>query len=592
MFVLIVNGAAPNMIKELSLKRFKSFKDQTIPLSTQCVSLVAGANNSGKSTILHALAIWEFCRTIIEAEKGFAAFLPNSKAQGLGLGGDEFSPILVPSLNHLWTNLKTQKTSQDPDGFTLRIRASWAANPSQMKELEFGLALANDRLFVKTTYSNLSPTDTIPRVAYLPPFAGITDKEERLPMAIRRRRIGQGLAGSVLRNVLLDLLTHNQKERTRLRADKKKIRDSDLQNLRDTDPWEILQQALRETFGAELFMHSFRDEYHSHIKAEVIRGEVQGHKINRYHGFKNRDLMVEGSGFLQWLSVFALATDPSINTLLLDEPDAHLHSSLQEQLLNTLENIADNAGKQILIATHSSELLRGADPDRILEVSNNKPPRFLSSEDHKVGLLAGLGSLYSPRIEKVRRFKHILFVEGKLDALVLRRCAEILGLGWPEKWVEWVSPKGHKERKQLFRALREEIPGLVAVSLRDRDDESANTVGPNLQDKIHGNLPEGFYCRKWRRRHIESYLIWPPAMAAASGLSESEIRQDLEDKFGIAVGDRFAKSDAPSALLDVRGKEILKAFSIDPLDVVGHMDHDTIAEDVRLLVEDVCNGFD
>lgn len=43
--------------------------------------------------------------------------------------------------------------------------------------------------------------------------------------------------------------------------------------------------------------------------------------------------MVEGSGFLQWLSVYTLALNPSINVLLLDEPDAHLHTTLQDHLL-------------------------------------------------------------------------------------------------------------------------------------------------------------------------------------------------------------------------------------------------------------------
>jgi len=246
--------------------------------------------------------VWEFCRTIIEIEKGGEAFLPNSRVQGLGLGDDEFSPILVPSLNHLWTNLKTQKTAEDEDGFTLRIRSKWSDGSGGDKELEFGLALANDRLFVKTTKSNLVAGDSIPRVAYLPPFAGITDREARLPVAIRRRRIGEGLAGAVLRNVLLDLYLSNQDKRTRLRGDKPKILDSDLRNLRKTDAWEVLQQALRTTFGAELVIRPFRDEYHSYIKVEIIRGELRNYKIRRYSGFKNRDLMVEGSGFLQWLS--------------------------------------------------------------------------------------------------------------------------------------------------------------------------------------------------------------------------------------------------------------------------------------------------
>lgn len=100
------------MIEQITLRKFKRFRDRTIPLFTPGVSLIAGANNSGKSSILHALAIWEFCRTIIEVEKGFKAFLPGARAQGLGVADDEFSPILVPSLNHLWTNLASQKKNQ------------------------------------------------------------------------------------------------------------------------------------------------------------------------------------------------------------------------------------------------------------------------------------------------------------------------------------------------------------------------------------------------------------------------------------------------------------------------------------------------
>jgi len=42
----------------------------------------------------------------------------------------------------------------------------------------------------------------------------------------------------------------------------------------------------------------------------------------------------------------------------------------------------------------------------------------------------------------------------------------------------------HKERKMLYRALLEEIPDLIAVSLRDRDDESSGSVGADLVDKV------------------------------------------------------------------------------------------------------------
>jgi predicted ATPase len=581
------------MITRVKFHRFKQFREQTFELHPG-VSLLGGGNNAGKSTILHGLAVWEFCRTAIEMERGPEMFVIGHGGQGLGLGDDEFSPINVPSLKHLWTNLKTQK-DKEPDGYTLKIRAEWQVGGLD-RHLEFGLSLANDRLFVKTTGSNLDADDIIPRVAYLPPFAGMTDRETRTTGAIRRRRIGEGLAGAILRNILLDMQERNTRERRRLRDGKSKISDVDLKNLRTTDPWELLQQNLRTTFGAELDITPFREEYHSYIQVEVVKGTVEGYKMTRHLGYNKRDLMVEGSGFLQWLSVFALATDPEINVLLLDEPDAHLHSSLQEQLLESLRQIASKTGKQALIATHSAEILRNAEPADILHIrSGGKGSGYLIEERQKVGLLAGLGSDYAPRVDKAKRTKRILFVEGRSDLEILKILAAKLDVIWSSSWTEWTTTYSQKERKRLYLALQEEVPGLVVLSLRDRDDEQAETVKANLVDGATSG-DAGFHPRRWRRRSIEGYLIWPPAIALATGLSEEEVRQRLMDEHGIAVGSNFTDSEPPQALMDVRGKSILKPsggtavlgqLDVDPVEVARHMDAASIPDDIKTFLADL-----
>jgi hypothetical protein len=554
---------------------------------------LGGGNNAGKSTILHGLAIWEFCRTAIEMERGAEMFLAGWTGQGIGLGDDEFSPINVPSLKHLWTNLKTQKDGES-DGYTLKIRCEWTRESTD-RHLEFGMSLANDRLFVKPTSSSLGEGDKVPRLAYLPPFAGMTDRETRTTGAIRRRRIGEGLAGAVLRNILLDMQERNVAERARLRGERSKISDADLAKLRATDPYELLQQNLRTTFGAELDVAAFREEYHSYIQVEVVKGTVQGFKLKRHAGYKNRDLMVEGSGFLQWLSVFALATDPDLDVLLLDEPDAHLHSSLQEQLLDSLRAVAATTDKQMLIATHSAEILRNAEPSDILHIrSGSQGGRYLVEESQKVGLLAGLGSEYAPRVDRAKRTKRVLFVEGRTDLEVLKILADRLGIVWPKQWVEWTSARGHKERKQVYAALMEEISGLVVVSLRDRDDEPAETVGADLVDG--GVRDGGFNPRRWRRRYLESYLIWPAAIAAATGLNEEQVKQHLSDHHAIAVGAQFTDSAPPAALLDVRGKQILKPrngtavlgqFDASAVDVAKHMDAGSIPDDIKTFINEL-----
>lgn len=574
------------MIDAVTFKRFKRFDDQRVPLQARGVSLVAGGNNSGKSSVLHGLAVWEFCRTVIEAEKGPEAFLSGATAQGLGLGDDEFSPINVPSLRHLWTNLKSSRAAGDTDGYTLRIKAEWHNQQSQPRELEFGLALANDRLFVKTTSSTLGTGDRIPRVAYLPPFAGITDREARVPGAIRRRRVGEGLAGAVLRNLLLDLHTENGVKRAAMRDGRSKISNKDLRDLRRTDAWELLQQALRTRFGAEIAMAPFSAEYHSYIRAEVLKGNVKGYQLRRYQGFRNRDLMVEGSGFLQWLSVFALAVTPDIDTLVLDEPDAHLHCSLQQHMLLELERLADASGRQVLLATHSTEILKAAEPQRILELSTRRPPRVLTSEAQKVGLLAGLGSEYTPRLERLKKTKRLLLIEGSFDLRVLRILAAVLGREVSEKWVEWPSKNGHKDRKHFFIALKEEIPELRAVSLRDRDDEPVATVGDACTDTSH-NGPSDFHSKKWRRRHIESYLIWPPALAQVAGNPVDVIETQLRDDFAIAVGDTFPDKAAPDALLELRGKDVLRALKVDPEAVARAVPADRVPVDIVDLLDEL-----
>ena len=572
------------MISSVSFKRFKQFKNQKIELGGSGVKLLAGGNNSGKTSLFHGLTIWEFCRSLVQAEKGAEALLPGQKIQGVGISDHEFLPINIPDLSHLWTNLKSQKNKElDDDGYTLRIRCDWRCDELE-KYLEFGLSLANDRLFVKTTDSNLVAEDPIPRVAYLPPFAGISSREVRLPMALRRRRVGEGLAGAVLRNTLLDLQRENNAERGRLREGKTKISDADLKNLRETDPWEVIQQVIREVFGAELVVAPFNEEYHSYIRVDVVKGALQApFKLKRHAGYKARDLMVEGSGFLQWLSVFSLAADPRYDVLLLDEPDAHLHATLQRTLLDKLSAIGSE--KLIMVATHSTEVLRWSPPEDIIGFRSGKPPRFLTSEAGKVGLIAGIGSVYLPRLDAIKDTKRVLFVEGEGDARALKRAAKALGRQWIEDWIVWPEKSGHADRVKLANALRQEIAGLKVVSIRDRDLDSKNSIGNDLVSKGLECNGGDFIPLTWKRRNLENYYVWPPAIAIACGFGEAQVNAILANEFGVAIGDNFRAHEAPAALLDFDGKAILARFGIKLDDISKNIEAAWISDDIVTVLD-------
>ena len=94
------------MINKLTLHNFKSIGEQTYEFTQ--FDLLVGSNNSGKSTVLQALAIWQFCidefrRSKRAGNKGIQIVLPN------------FTALPVPEFNLLWKN-KTDRHWPMVDG--------------------------------------------------------------------------------------------------------------------------------------------------------------------------------------------------------------------------------------------------------------------------------------------------------------------------------------------------------------------------------------------------------------------------------------------------------------------------------------------
>lgn len=579
------------MITSVRLTRFKRFNDTNIDLQPEGISFLAGGNNSGKSTLLQAIAVWEFCRFVLEMEKGRASLQPNFPGQGLGLSDDEFSPIAVASLKHLWTNLKSQLAGED--GYSLAIECRWLDRGAE-KWLKLALALTNDRLFIKAADTNVAEADDLPTVAYLPPFAGIASRENQMSGAERRSMVGRGLAGGIIRNLLLDMFQENERERARLKEGKAKIKNSDLARLRKEDPWEILQATMARIFGMQLIVQPFNELYHNYIRVKCVRGTWDGLKFTRFANFQPRDLMAEGSGFLQWLSVYTLALSRSVNTLLLDEPDAHLHPSLQSQLIEALEEIVATSGKQVLMATHSTEILRSAEYSKVLAFKGTGA-RYLEQDDQKIDLFIGLGSDYAPKIDPLRKSKCMLIVENDSDARLLKVFAATIGEEWPKGLVIWPWTGGGRERKQLFLQLKAEVPELKALSLRDRDDLDLEHVDKlTLRDKSFNHSEPDLRFRVWRRRHIENYLLWPEAIARASGRPVEEVIE-LMAEHALVVPQDFTSRDVAQAMIDARGKEltqknarsIKRVFGVSPIAIARVMHPHEIADDIKGLLQDI-----
>ena len=94
---------------------------------------------------------------------------------------------------------------------------------------------------------------------------------------------------------------------------------------------------------------------------------------------ENYDIIAGGSGFHQTLTLLAFLYGYHPTTILLDEPDAHLHVNLQREILDYFKQKSLDRNIQFLIATHAEEFARGVDASQIVSLLAQAPKRVTST---------------------------------------------------------------------------------------------------------------------------------------------------------------------------------------------------------------------
>lgn len=546
------------MIKRIQLENFKKFTRLDLELNKNDISILSGTNNSGKTSILHALAVWEYAKILLINYRGRISLNQThmNRGKGFGISPSDFSPIELPSLRYLWYDQNTMGS------YRMKIKLFWDSNIKNDAFLEIAFTLNGNNFAIKNSDSNLVDNETIPTIAYLPPFAGISSHESWVSLADRRSLIGKGLAGAVIRNILIDLHDKHEeiiaKNRFELFGNKQRLTRANNDQLSSiVTEWRVLKSILAKRFKIKLLVQSFDKQFHNYINIELADLDQNGNVDNQ----SKRDIMMEGSGFLQWLSVFTFAVDQSNDILLLDEPDAHLHSSLQSVMVNLLDDIATKTNKQILLVSHSSELIKNFNYNKIISI--REETGYLQSDIEKVSLLEGLGSKYFPLLDQIVEHRRILFVENNSDTRALKAMCKALGKEWPENLVEWVCNKKHDERKHLIIELNKQHfqqvgEPIKAFSLRDLDDENTNNVNMNLVPNGRADQRDDsgqhiiMLYRTLRRRELENYLIIPSAISRyilsndrnqAIAKDENAVNDYLREKHGLVVGPNYKNSE-------------------------------------------------
>ena len=124
-----------------------------------------------------------------------------------------------------------------------------------------------------------------------------------------------------------------------------------------------------------------------------------------------REIFWAGFGFQVWCQMLTFIVRMKESSLLIiDEPDIYLHSDLQRQLLELLRQVPAD----ILIATHSTEILTEVEPNDLLVINKrSKSAKRIKDPTQLQTIFSVLGSNLNPTLTQLAKSRRVLFVEGK-----------------------------------------------------------------------------------------------------------------------------------------------------------------------------------
>jgi len=492
------------MITKLILRKFKKFDNETFLFNN--FDLIVGTNNSGKSTVLQALAIWQFCVDQFSSsgkkgKNGIQVVLPS------------FTALPVPEFNLLWKDKIDRKYEDDPKGLSKRkqnyipidIDVYWKNEAGEEKnfcvQLSYNspLSLYARPLNGWEGFNQLYTTGEMPHIIYVPPFSGLNPEEIFLQDGNVRQNTGKAQPGSVLRNLLYRVVIKEASSNTK------------------HDDWDEIKERIAEWFGVDLLKPRYNPEFDTKITVEYKD------RVSK----KAFDIISGGSGFHQILTLLAFMYGWSrTTTILFDEPDAHLHVNLQRQILHYLKQ---NPQFQFLIATHSEVFIEKVEIDSILSILSGKPLRVSSNRE----IITALEEVENIDVVSTQTSPYILYLEGEDDNRILSAWANTLRkseiyqrfypyiLGGPTK-------KDMKEKAEShYKALKKFVPNLKRAILLDLDNE---TIFPPASQPT---------CNEWNRKNIDNYLLVPDAWKQAVENRGNNIRGLFRGPYDNAIDDFF-----------------------------------------------------
>lgn len=461
------------MIRKVTLKNFKRFADVEFDIHGHLV--LAGPNNTGKTTVLQAVAAW--AHGLLEWRK-LGRPAPVNARVGYAWADLErlaFDAVALRSFELLWRNRQTRESLQ----VGLLIEGE-----DTILTLEFrfvGAVLARVRPIASTPRELLARIGDLTTV-FIPAIGGIKRSEQRLADDIAiRSELAQGRASEVLRNLL--------------------VRAYDREGA-----WPALNEVMRRLFAVELEAPKRGAELLCEFRQQSrMPGAPAGPAL---------DLASGGSGMLQVLLVLSLMLTQRGSVLLVDEPDAHLHLILQKSIYTELKAVAVRTGSQLMVATHSEKIIESADEREICMMYGT--PRGVNDGNDRRRVVEALAHVSHADLLEVADAAGVMYAEDFTDFSILEAFARVLGdevaltlmtarLVRKHTQSDRIDGIAGRSAQQHWEYLKLANSQLAGLELCDRDTKG------DRPERVTGSA-EQLQRLVWRRYEVESYLMQPSAI--------------------------------------------------------------------------------
>lgn len=252
-----------------------------------------------------------------------------------------------------------------------------------------------------------------------------------------------------------------------------------------------------------------------------------------------REIFWAGFGFQVWCQMLTHLVQSSDKALfLIDEPDIYLHADLQRQLLGLLRNL----GPDILIATHSTEIITEAEADDIVLISKKrKSARRIKHPSELSEVFAILGSNLNPILTQLAKTRRGLFVEGK-DFQIIGKFARKLNSAKVGNRTEFAVVPVEGFNPERIRSLKKGMEttlggGIAAAAILDRDFRSQ----AECEAIVKGCRGFCELATIHSSKEIENFLLVPDAIdrAAAKKVADRNKRAGTDLAYELCAADRL-----------------------------------------------------